>query len=674
MIGCLTTAERHPLERGLIAAREAGQQPSIENLGGMEAIISAAEELSASPMMPDLLQLLLQFYSQEQTANRTEVAKIVKKLLQGASIDFVLVEAVDILEQFRGLSDELDEPCFTVFLEKATDTAGKLNGFARAAALDGAFRWAASNRRWQFRLLDFLLGLSPGDDPTLLGYAAKITGVAYSHWRERDLLRKLTELVGVETAQADACFELGMANLADGFDAPSRETAQARLDEAKGWFDQSASAREGNPEARLYQDCLEILTQYSSGLNKDVLLKARERVQSHAFELAAWSRNGGPPWWLGSRQTEATCWILLANTITGLVEHLEETAWWEPAAVIEQYILATYTAGRSILRRQQDGTISHFLRPTLAASLAREKGQAFLLKAWLKKNTEHEWANEARQLIEEVDRLIEREIRPEHPSEAAPLGQKVAALIDRASLPVGAKSTLHTVVSSAIFLHVANTTQAEEQVIEACRKAVGSHPDHCNNSNGRALFDCVLLWTVRFVSTRLELTKKDDPTIGYLFEREDGKLPRESELQDDYFRWLTTNAPGTGLEVTNVGGGRADIRVQLGSERLIVEVKREMENTSFDVIAASYAAQATDYQNVSIRLGFILVLDLVGPKNEGTPHITTLFETRDIARTGETVSRSITMVKVPGRRKRPSDLTKAAKPASHRGGRAKRAM
>ena len=98
----------------------------------------------------------------------------------------------------------------------------------------------------------------------------------------------------------------------------------------------------------------------------------------------------------------------MANTIAGLVEHLDETAWWDPSAVIEQHILATYTAGRSILRRRENGTLETFLRPRIAASLGRAEGQAYLLKTWLTKNAAHEWANEARQLITEVDRLVEQ--------------------------------------------------------------------------------------------------------------------------------------------------------------------------------------------------------------------------------------------------------------------------
>jgi hypothetical protein len=81
----------------------------------------------------------------------------------------------------------------------------------------------------------------------------------------------------------------------------------------------------------------------------------------------------------------------------------------------------------------------------------------------------------------------------------------------------------------------------------------------------------------------------------------------------------------------------------------------------FDSLAASYQAQATDYQNVSVRLGFLLVLDLVGTGNAGTPHLSSLIQTRTVHRAGEDIPRLLVIVRVPGNRKRPSDLTKAAK-------------
>jgi len=141
----------------------------------------------------------------------------------------------------------------------------------------------------------------------------------------------------------------------------------------------------------------------------------------------------------------------------------------------------------------------------------------------------------------------------------------------------------------------------------------------------------------------------------------DGSLPHEDELQQDFFRWVATYAAGSDLEPTNIASGRADIRLKSGPERLVVEVKREEKDSSFDALFKSYAAQTTDYQNVSIRLGALLVLDLATPNREGTPHLTSLFEIRRVFRQGEDQSRLILIVKIPGRRKRPSDLTKLSK-------------
>jgi hypothetical protein len=176
-----------------------------------------------------------------------------------------------------------------------------------------------------------------------------------------------------------------------------------------------------------------------------------------------------------------------------------------------------------------------------------------------------------------------------------------------------------------------------------------------------AFFDTVLLWVIRFLFNRLEVTKADDPTVEYLFQRADGSNVTEDALQTDFFRLLTTNAAGSDLEPTNLGGGRADVRLKSSSERVVIEIKRELGDSSFDTLAGLYQAQTTDYQNVSVRLGFLLVLDLTNNTNEGTPHIRSLVQTRLVQRTRENHPRLLVIVKVPGNRKRPSDLTKGAK-------------
>lgn len=470
----------------------------------------------------------------------------------------------------------------------------------------------------------------------------------------------MRRLVQLEAVRPEAAFELGMAALAEAMDRVDCNAAATAFREARDWFGESNGISEHRPEASLYLDGLDLLLSFHSGAASASFGTVSARVQQHAFELHAWSGGSGPPW-LGTRQTEAACWSALASAVAGLAGSLDEPSWWEPAAVIEEGLLSVYSAGRSILRRDQHGGVEAMVRPRIRASVATQAGQAHQVRVWLQQNAAHEWAAEARDLIAQVDAFIEQSGSPGNPPEAVSERTSLAAIIERSNIPQEKRNILLSVVTNAVSLQLANMTSAEVDVIERCWNEAQRHTDYSANTNGVCLFDTVLLWLVRFVFNRLELTKGDDPTGAYLFERDDDSLPHEDELQQDFFRWVATYAAGSDLEPTNIASGRADIRLRSGPERLAVEVKREETDCSFDALFKSYAAQTTDYQNVSIRLGVLLVLDLATPNREGTQHLTSLFEMRPVRRYGESQSRLILIVKVPGRRKRPSDLTKLAK-------------
>jgi hypothetical protein len=268
---------------------------------------------------------------------------------------------------------------------------------------------------------------------------------------------------------------------------------------------------------------------------------------------------------------------------------------------------------------------------------------------------------DAQQLLAEVERSASESDFPVNPSDAAIEQVSIAALIDKQYLPESTKRTLLQVIHSAVAIHADNLTGAEIDIIVDAVGDAKRYPDYQTNPHAQRLFDSILLWLVRFLYNRLEMTRADDPTVEYLFQHADGKNATEDAVQHDFFRWLTTNAAGSDLEATNLGGGRADLRLKSSSERVVIEVKRELQDSSFDSLAASYEAQTTDYQNVSIRLGFLLVLDLSINNGDGTPHIRSLVQTRPVQRIRENHPRLLVIAKIPGNRKRPSDLTKMAK-------------
>jgi hypothetical protein len=365
---------------------------------------------------------------------------------------------------------------------------------------------------------------------------------------------------------------------------------------------------------------------------------------------------------LGARHVQAACWNDLAGTLASLADSLQQISWWEPRVVIECQVLAAYSAGRTILKRSRDGYLETLLRPRIESSIAQREGQAYLLKCWLKQNREHEQVPEADAILSGIDRLMTADAEAQrNPTEAATVWAPVAAVLSQARCSKETERRAIEVVSNAYAFSLEGLSTAEIDIFDHCLASVEHHPDYRDSVRGAKLFGTVLLWTTRFLKNRLEITKKDDPSVTYLFETSDGTLPPESALQDDYFRWISTQSASGEMEPTNLGGGRADVALKVTGERMVIEIKREIDDASFDSLASHYAGQTTDYQNVSIRLGFLLVLDLTAPKLEGTPHIRSLMQCRSIQRLGETEPRHVVIVKVPGRRYLPSGISKNAK-------------
>lgn len=647
----------HPFETVLAAILERGELPAASDFGGWDSLLEAVEEIGCGLLMPEFLKLAIAALEDAPEALGALVSDFICRCIEAARDDFVLIEIVDLLDEARPLPDNVDDRCFARFLAASIDRS--LGPMGRAATLDGAFRWALDQRQRQLRLLAALLDFGTNDHPLFLPRLAKIMGVAYSHWREDGLVEKLRTLTEVEVASVEAAFELGVAKLASGFDAHDTKAAAEAFAAARYWFEMALAGREERPDASAYFHGLEMLDAFVRHDSTERLEAITASIHSAALQMDVWNANETDTSWLGARHVEQACWSLLALKLSKLTGFLNQASWWEPPLVIKQYLLAAYMASRCVLRRSKTGGVEAMVRPRLEQSLAQHEGQAHALKLWLRQNADREWRDEANELDKRIDALVAERIR--YRTSASSLGPaSVSSLIETTNLPDDAKQALHAAVkdSWAVLLH--NMSAAEMAVYSDCEHAVSDAPDFSLNVTGRQLFRTVLLLTIRFLQLRLEMTQGNVPGVAYLFETKSEELPDEAALQIDYHQFMVSavGASCVEIEVPNIGGGRADLRFKSGGERLVVEVKKESVDCTFNRLSCSYAGQASDYQNINIRLGILLVLDLTEIRTEGTPHISTLTQATRIVRTGETEPRWVVIVKVPARRLLPSDLSK----------------
>jgi hypothetical protein len=196
--------------------------------------------------------------------------------------------------------------------------------------------------------------------------------------------------------------------------------------------------------------------------------------------------------------------------------------------------------------------------------------------------------------------------------------------------------------------------------------------------------DAVLLNLFLFLELCMNMTKGNDREVGYLFAQDERK-PRakkeagkatpaasgqdqknqeqngrqrdqfEKDLQMHCYRFLRAGGLNAKVEVSDVTGGRADIQVTAGKVELVIEVKREDQDATFPALQAAYAAQATEYSNTNARIGFLLVLDRT--RTDGTAgDIQEKVKVTTVTKAGDTVPRTLVMISVPAKRKRPSEL------------------
>ncbi len=642
-------SELNDFETTMVNILESGGEPRVSDFGSLEKLLTAAETIGRTPLLPEFVRATLH-HSHHQNVDSTKCWKFVEESLPTCSNGGAITEIIDLIDQApRRCATNL----FRILLQIYSDS--EISSHARASALDGAVRFVIRDPQLRFELISNLLKITERDDFNLIRSTAKIIGVVNAHWPEKELFDKLVELAINHDALDQVAFEIGSCKIQCAMNALDAETVEKEFHDSKFWFEQSLIADSDRHDSAIYLECVKCLLDFYNGKaidTKNILAN----LKKHVTFLKAWNRTeAGPPWLLDD-MVKLFYWELLAGKIGRLSEELLQPAWYEIAVVVENYLVAVWTASQAILMKNSESGIESIVRPRIEGTVAATNGQLFAIKEWLRRNREHEKLDTVRELAERVDEIAEANADTQL-DEGTDHGQIVLETIKGSSL-FQKEAALQTIID-AHLVSIENLTQQQFVIIEECIGFVGRHPDYKNDVY-RRLFNSILLWTVRFLHSRLEMTKKDEPAISYLFKQDGGKKPTEDKLQADYKNVMVSTTGGTEIEVMNVAGGRADVLFCLSTERIVTEVKREGRDSSFENLIAEYSSQAADYQNVSGRLGFVLVLDQTTP-DTGTPHISALVKPIQVTRNGESTPRMLVFVKVPGERLRPSDLTKVAK-------------
>jgi len=641
----------HPMEEILVNALTEGRTITLNDLGGILAFKAHGKTLAESRFMDEFLSIILESSQGFSKKEKTILEKFISLCLKTATDGIVIQSAINCLEKYRPLTKKIEDRCFKVTLQEAQNR--KKLPITRAWNLEGAFRFSVNAPERRFQLLAYLVALPVEDKTEYLRHAAKIIGLANTFWPDSALVSVLERLTTNEQGTDEAYFELGLATLANALDAESYDAAGKQFKQAREFFQKSIEEREERPDAEAFHAAISILLAFGQDNLKENYSNNLERLKKAVHIYNIWHESDVN--WMSARKTEMVNWHTLAIKLDALAEYLNEPSWFEPTVVIEQSLLNIYTASRTILKRSRNGGLEAILQPTIKAKLIENSSQLYAFQKWLERQSSDNLGDIGRDLWREINNLKE-ETRPGK-KEGTALDFKLAVPTDKlvGNVPHKEKQSVEKFFEDTCTMQKKNISPVLERILHTCISKLSDIKDY-QDSNTSLMFNSILFQSLFFLKIRMDMTVRNNSRLKYLFNFGSNEaLPKEEDLQIDYYEFMEGNiaAGDIRVEVSDISGGRVDVYFSFGAVRFIAEIKRELKDCSFASLRNKYIAQALEYQNTNVKLGFLLVLDLT-EKNNGAGDIEDHIRVETIKSTNRSSDRAIVIIRVPGMRKVPS--------------------
>lgn len=645
----------------LIASADDGRPITLPNRSDAE-IECAINTLADHPFGPDVFVGLCRSGEPRDAAS---ALKIVERTSNPAVMGEIVREVASGLSMPTALADTL----YGTMINRSADRAGHWS--LRSQALLGAWFLARSKPNLGYKLVASLLEMESDDDAHYLRHAATITGLVNAHLAVPDLQAKLVDLLEIAACRDEAAMELGLIELKKGLEARQRGMAIDAFTKARDLFTTASATSERRADAELYRRSLTMLLEFQDGRRSVPAADEVGAITQAAFEYSIYAIPNDPRLvntWLTDRAGEVIAWATLALRLERLEESFGEALWLEAAMVIERQLLVCYSASRSTLKRTADGGLEAILRPTISDAVQREHTRLQMLELWIDRHSDSDMIVDARTLRKEAAAAREASIL-RNPTEAASTDPVAAVLGLGLVTPAGKTSALEEVAVGVAQVILTSTPLVVRQKLEEMVAALQANHDYASTPEARALFNSVLIRTLAWQCELENIEPGKRLLSDYLF----NPNANEADLQKDYLATVQAGAGGGGVrsEARAIGHGRADVAFDMGLVMIVAELKKTNHNRTLEELLDEHGLQMTAYQRSNVRLGLLVILDLVDRGGTGE-HFSSSSKLLEKTPPGTTTPYSVAVFRIQGRKTTPSTIKKStgrkrppAGPAGH---------
>ncbi|MFG3602618.1 hypothetical protein [Micromonospora chersina] len=651
--------------------------PSLEDLGGAEAVTAEAHILATGPHLSTLLQALVHMETRSAEETRTALIPAITDGFQQPFRAWVLAEAVEVLCSHPILLDTYGRAAANALLGHGEAAlAGKQDPAFAHHAIAGLLQLSLSRHTNHRRLLVLLTEINGSEPADALDRLPMLIGIAHDHYEDAGLLEVLRTLEESEAlspaTRNDARYELALATLRAGLRAADRQEVMRLLRSAALRLRSVEDAEQGRLDARAYRLALDAIFAFTdledqpTATVRDHLVASARGLDEAVAQRSAWSARMYQPRWLEARGHTEAAWLQLVATLRNAGARLLEPSWLDASKVLTG-VLQVYQASRSVYTAAGDsGSLEQLISPPVEAAFIRELGLLNHLEQALEHDPELAQHPDARQLDAKVKarrRALETGSPAEPPGKSAAGQPPWASLLDNPD-PVLRRKVLGVIREHergfALTGNMLLDRQLEQLYAQLSRSPAWVEPE-------RSYFAALLTYFLRFLHIRFDAQADllGDVTA-YLGPPKPGKkLWLEEDLQNDCLQYLGGMLePGSvQREVIDVASGRTDITyTPEPGMRLVVEVKRHESKWTKAGLEEKYLAQAANYT----ATGPPFCILLVGDHSNHTKGYTSLEDSvwsTWRARSVTETPRFIVVGVLPIGRPTPSALTKlSAKP------------
>lgn len=665
---------------------------AVAELGGWARLATEGATLAGGPALPIVSNLAARDAEPGDTdaaAALQAIADAILRTHQPAlfkdSVDPILASAVATEATGERLAAGL-EPLASAFLMREDREA--IPDLLSADALEALTRLVTAGYGSRFA---FLALLEKFRSPTVAPMARAVirsVSTAIDVWPAATPLIGVVRAVGgldpvdgADTAlaadvESDAAWVLAMAALVAALRASTLTDMSPHLDEAARYFEVAAHTYQrpdAHPMLTIINALRDLLSGIISGdpmsalagepLSAGSLLDLQDQARKFAVDSSALDH-----WFGDSKASTLRAWAQLAADLDGMRHQFGKDGFFQAEIVING-LLNVYLSSRTFRVGGRDAEIvgvQDLIQPVIEGGFASNASHLCNLEEYETQLTDaaasssdeglHERLNATRSILQAARRVAKG---GETPGKVvggalpAPLPLLIGRLVPPGSPDAELIGRFTPTTLAVIEQHLDHVASArhhlnlvQTELFDDLRNKLARSPDY----EGKVItvLDETLILIINFVASR---TRAQPSHHKYLFD----PTANESAIHDDLYNYLVGNlGERAEYEVSEVGGGRVDIRLKFDTFALHIEMKVDRTQLPMEDRTA-YLKQAATYQGNDIRIGFLVMLrhnafDSTGPP----PHIKELITHTALQITADPVPRHVILVAIPGSRVSPS--------------------